>query len=98
MKHNRSLKDIFVPKAHLKEKEEAESIWSPRNFKPDNGSLLSTKADYKSMKNTQSQKNLFNINPINPSISSIASPKYFIHQNAGPVNVLTPANKNISVQ
>jgi hypothetical protein len=46
-------------------------------------------------KNTQSQKNLLIVNPLN---SSIASPKYPVNQNICPVNILTPANKNVSNQ
>lgn len=95
MKHNRSLKEIFVPKSHFKDKEESDSAWSPRNFQPENCAPSQTKGELKSTKNTQSQKNLFNINPIN---ASLASPKYLIQQNVSPVNVLTPANKNVSNQ
>lgn len=34
MKHNRSLKDIFIPKSNLKDREDSTSGWSPRNFQP----------------------------------------------------------------
>lgn len=95
MKHNRSLKEIIVPKCNFKEKEDHESAWSPRNFQPENCAFPASKVDHKLNKNTQSQKNLFNINPLN---SSLASPKYVIQHNVNPVNVLTPANKNVMSQ
>lgn len=95
MKHNRSLKEILIPKTHFKDKEESESMWSPRNFHPENCALTTTKGDFKLNKNTQSQKNLFNINPLH---TNLASPKYLVPQNVGPTNVLTPANKNVSTQ
>jgi hypothetical protein len=34
MKHNRSLKEIIIPKTYIKDKEDPESAWSPRNFQP----------------------------------------------------------------
>lgn len=95
MKHNRSLKEIFVPKSHLKEKEESDSLWSPRNFQPENCAPGPAKGELKSTKNTQSQKNLININPIN---TIVTSPKYLIQPSVNPMNVLTPANRNTSNQ
>jgi len=92
MKHNRSLKEIIVPRVNFKEREDPESAWSPKNFQPENCAFTLTKTDHKLYKNTQSQKNLFNISPFN---ASLASPKYLVPQNTTPVNVLTPANKNI---
>jgi len=35
MKHNRSLKDIFIPKSYQTGKESPDSIWSPRNLQPE---------------------------------------------------------------
>lgn len=95
MKHNRSLKEILIPKTHFKDKEESESAWSPRNFHPDNCALTTTKGDFKSSKNTQSQKNLLNISPLN---TNLVSPKYLVAPSVGPTNVLTPVNKNVSTQ
>jgi hypothetical protein len=46
-------------------------------------------------KNTQSHKNLITFHQHN---NSMVSPKCPINQNIYPVNVLTPANKNISSQ
>jgi spore coat protein CotF len=95
MKHNRSLKEILIPKTHFKDKEESESAWSPRNFQPENCAFNLSKAELKSNKNTQSQKNLLTINPLN---TTIVSPKYLVANNPTPTNVLTPANKNVSTQ
>ncbi len=36
MKHNRSMKEIIIPKTYFKDKEEQESPWSPKNFQPEN--------------------------------------------------------------
>lgn len=94
MKHNRSLKEIFVPKTHFKDKEETDSMWSPRNFQPENYPFTATKPELKLTKNTQSQKNLFNINPIS---TNLASPKYPIQPSLAPANILTPANNNKNV-
>jgi hypothetical protein len=95
MKHNRSLKEIIVPKVNFKEREDPESVWSPKNFQPENCVFTLTKPDYKLAKNTQSQKNLLNINPIN---TNLPSPKYLIQPSMTPVNVLTPVNKNMTNQ
>lgn len=95
MKHNRSLKDIFIPKSNFKDREDSASGWSPRNFQPENTGYQTARTDQKTLKNTQSQKNILTINPLN---TSIASPKYIINQPSNVTNVLTPANKNISNQ
>lgn len=91
MKHNRSLKEIIIPKTHFKDKEESESAWSPRNFQPENCGFNLSKGEFKLSKNTQSQKNLLNINPLN---MAMVSPKYLVAHNPTPTNILTPANKN----
>lgn len=95
MKHNRSMKEIIIPKTYFKDKEEQESPWSPKNFQPENCAFSAKKCELRSTKNTQSQKNLININPLN---SSIASPKYLVQQKVSHANILTPANKNVSAQ
>lgn len=69
MKHNRSLKEILIPKTHFKDKEESESAWSPRNFHPDNCALTTTKGDFKmSQKYSKSEKS-FEYKPIEYKLS-----------------------------
>lgn len=95
MKHNRSLKEIIIPKTYFKEKEDPETVWSPRNFQPENCVFSSKKYQLKSSKHSQSQKSLFDFNPLN---NSLGSPKFFMQPKINPTNILTPANKNISNQ
>jgi len=96
MKHNRSLKEIIIPKTYAKDKEDPENAWSPRNFQPENCVTTSKKYELKSTKNTQSQKNLFfDHSYLNMSQTS---PKFIIQAKNSQANILTPANKNISNQ
>lgn len=97
MKHNRSLKEINLPKSFYREKENAESISSPKNFLPVHYIPTHTKHQYdlKTAKNTQSQKNLFNFSTISAT-NPLVSPKYNMPAKNTPPSVLTPVNKNLS--
>lgn len=95
MKHNRSLKDLYISKHNFKEQENAETIFSPRDFKPTDTHHASTTSydSNKFIKSCQSQKNLFKAGQLN-----ITSPKYLVPSKESYQAVLTPANKNLPVQ
>lgn len=96
MKHNRSMKDLVVPKTAYRDRDDVEALCSPKSVFPTHYVSSSPKPNYdlKTVKNTHSQKNLFNFSNISTS-DFMASPKYNSTARNYPA-VLTPVNKNLA--
>lgn len=101
MKHNRSLKELYLSKLQSKEQQSSTSIFSPRENQPSSSTASSIKSSetnlLKHTKNTHSQKNLFQLSQLH----AFGSPKYAVPETDRCMtarNILTPANKNLSSQ
>lgn len=100
MKHNRSLKELYLSKLQSKEQESSTGIFSPREFQPSPSTASSIKSSdhniLKHTKNTHSQKNLFQLSQLH----AFGSPKYVVPDKDRcntTRNILTPANKNLNL-